>query len=359
MNNVFLVKSPLQLINALEAKCYFNLKDNNCILIIMGDRKSYPQMLNLAKMSQQWHRVILMNNINILFGNPLDKSLSWHSDAIENSGSILRSSFFNILRLNRIAKYITDVDCIFFGDYSTEYMLHFVNIVPHNKTFLLDDGVGTVSIANRRMNMSGLQARQRLIKKIRITAKKLFLGLKNNVPDKIYYFTAYDIELNGKDELINNKYRYLKNMSQSLGVTDSIYFIGSPLSEVGIMSEKSYLEQLLMVKEFFKDFEVVYVAHRREAKEKLDKIKLNLNIDICHFEYPIEYQIAIVGPKPKIISSFITSALENLRIIMGDQVEIISFKLIKGTYSREKVVDDIYDYYNKNLSDYFYVESLY
>ena len=43
---------------------------------------------------------------------------------------------------------------------------------------------------------------------------------------------------------------------------------------------------------------------------------------------------------------------------MADQVKIISFKLVEGSYSRKQVVDDIYDHYRQNVSDNFYVEPL-
>ena len=96
--SVFLIKSPLQLLNAIEAKYYFGLNSDDCILIIMGDRKSQPQILMLANAVDEWGKVIVLNRVNVFFGDPVggcDYSFSkkW-------PGSILFSkSFFNVRRL--------------------------------------------------------------------------------------------------------------------------------------------------------------------------------------------------------------------------------------------------------------------
>ena len=358
MNNVFLVKSPLQFINALEAKYHFNLNDDNCLLVIMGDRKSYPQMLNLAKESRQWHYIVLLNNINILFGNPLENEPNGLSNAIVNRKALLRGSLLTIPRLKRISKYITDIDHIFIGDYNYVHMRHFVNTVPHNKTVLLDDGVGAINTASIRRNNHGITSNLKFRKRIKVVAKRLFQGLNDRQVEKLCFFSAYDLDLNEKDEFIRNEYKFLKKRCQLLGKENSVYFIGSPLSEAGIMNELDYLNQLKMIRGRFSDMEFKYIAHRREHTDKLDTIHSDLNIEIYHFDYPIEYQLAMIGPIPKILISFVTSALENLRIIMGNELKIISYRLIDGTYSNKEHVDSIYRYYEKNISDQFVLENL-
>jgi hypothetical protein len=169
---------------------------------------------------------------------------------------------------------------------------------------------------------------------------------------------VYDLDISEKDELVCNDYSYLNEKSISLKKDNCIYFLGGPLSEVGVMSEEDYFEQLNEVREKHSGMKFVYVAHRREKTRKLNKIRDYLNIEVCFFEYPIEYQVAIVGPVPEIIASFVTSALENLRVIMGGKMKIISYKLIDGTYSNAERIESIYSSYAKNVSENFCLETL-
>ncbi|MDH5471992.1 MAG: alpha-2,8-polysialyltransferase family protein [Gammaproteobacteria bacterium] len=358
MKNIFLVKSPLQLLNAIEAKHYFNLDDESCVLIIMGDRKSYPQMIGLAVACKQWNSIILMNSVGLFFGDPWVNIITDFNDSKIKRETLLRSSFFTIWRLNRMVKKISNIRYIFIGDYNYVYMRHFVNSVKHDKTVLLDDGTATVGVAQNRSKNKANNLLLKKRKRIKLFLKRMFLGLKKDGLDKICFFSAYKIKIGENDELINNNFNYIKSISQYSGVEDSVYFLGSPLNEVGVMTEKSYLDQLAMVKAYFNGQHVVYVAHRREESDKLDKIRKELNMEIRLFDYPIEYQIAILGPKPRVLASFVTSALENLRLIMGDKLKIISFKLIDGTYARQDRMNEIYDYYNGNISSSFLVEKL-
>jgi len=358
MRNIFLVKSPLQLLNAVEAKHHFRIDDDDCILVIMGDRKSYPQLMSLSAVNQQWRNVLLINNISLLPGNPLKGQNMGHGYVNSRRKTLLRSSFFTIWRLNRLAKFLENVERIFIGDYNYVYMRHMINTVRHKHTVLLDDGTATVEVARMRLEMEFDEPAYNVKKRAKLVAKQFFQGLKSKPPEKLCFFTAFELEVNLNDKIVKNYFQFLKNESQSLALIDSVYFLGSPLVETGVMIKQGYLDQLSMVNDFFKGKEVVYVAHRREDKEKLAQIQKELNMKICIFDYPIEYQVAILGPTPKVVASFICSALDNLRVIMDKKLKIISFKLIDGSYLKEDRVNAIYDYYDLNLSDNFCLQSL-
>lgn len=358
MNSIFLVKSPLQLINAVEAKHYFGLADTDCVLIVMGDRKSYTQLVNLANVNHQWGRVIPINRVGLFVGDVVSSCARDSNDLAGSRDTLLRSSFFTIRRLNRIAKYMKNVQNIFIGDYDYIYMRHFVNSVNHNKTILLDDGTATVDVAKRRYESAENGAVLRVSKRIKIAAKKILMGLKDSAPVSLCFFTAYDVEAGKDDEFVSNDFQYLRSVSQTLKEVDDIYFLGSPLSEVGFLEEQSYLHQLKMVKNYYPDNTIIYVAHRRENKNKLEQIENELKIKVCLFDYPVEYQIAIIGPKPRQIISFFTSALENMRLIMGDKLKIVSFRLVEGSYKSNEKIDAIYQYYSTNLGENFCVEQL-
>jgi len=358
MKNVFIVKSPLQLLNAMEARCHFELELNSSVLVIMGDKKSFPQMLSLMKENNDWGMVFILDNIPVFVRS---KFLGHH----ENSSSIKtslfkfqKSSFFSVFKLNKLAYFLKEADYLFVGDNHNPLMRHFINKLKHKKTVLLDDGVGAVYMASIRKERHHTTPNIKLKKKIKLLAKRIFQGLNDMQADNLSFFSAYHLDLSEQDELIYNDYRCLNNNRKSLERTNDVYFLGTPFSEVGIMSEGDYLRQLNMVREKYVNQVFVYISHRRENSDKLKKIKNDMGVEVVAFDYPIEYQLAMIGPVPKVLTSFVTSALENLRIIMRDDLKIIAYRLIDGSYSIKDRIDSIYDSYEKNEGDFFYTESL-
>lgn len=353
MKSVFLVKSPLQLINALEAKYYYKLDDSDCVLIIMADGKSYPQMMALARSQNEWKNILLLNRVPLLFSNP------WHIEKINYDEldvlrkTIFRGTFYNIWRLNRLVHSIDYIDNVFMGCNNSIYMRHFVNSLKHNNTILLDDGAATIDIARKRRDGLDREVPVKLYKKLKINLKRFFLRLNDYQPDKVTFFTVYDIDVFGNDSLIKNNFNYIREKSLTSNVLDVIFFVGSPLSETGFMSEENYIKHLIKVKEYFVGNKIIYVAHRRENEKKLEKIRKKLGVDVKMFDYPLEYQIAVIGQKPKILAAFVTSVLENMRLIMGEELMMISFKLIDGAYVNKDGIDEVYEYYKEKSSDKF------
>lgn len=348
--NIFLVKSPLQLLNAIEAKNYYNIKDDECVLVILGDSKSYSQLINLASISNQWEHIVMLSSVSLMFFDP------WQTTAIDTKNtnkSIMRSTFFTIRRLNRMAKNIGTVIRIFIGDYNYLYMRHFINLVPHSETVLLDDGTATMEVGRRRLSNIDENEIPNIEKAVKIYAKRIMLGLNDKDPKRLTFFSAYDIETRNNDKVIKNSFRYLKSASKSMTKDNSVYFLGSPLIETGVVSQKDYIAQLSLIKEYYINKEVIYISHRREDKENLNFIRRDLNIKICSFDYPIEYQISILGPVPSVVSSFVSSALENIRLIMDDELSVVSFKLIDGTYEKKDRMNAVYDYYREHVNDSF------
>ena len=358
MNSVFLVKSPLQLLNAIEAKHHFKLNTEDCILIIMGDRKSRPQILELANLQHLWGKIILLNAVHLLFGNPLEDNSHYSAPSSFWQSEIFRSSAFHVRRLNRISKYVGEVKYIFIGYAKYVYMRHFVNTTPHQKTFLLDDGSATIKISRERK--AGLNDTLHLPvnKKIKLFAQRIFQGMQSEAQASLCFFTAFDVSPGGKDTIVKNNFDYIRNINHKSEQNDAVYFLGSPLNEAGIMPQTEYLECLQKVKHYFGDQKLIYVAHRREKKENLDEIRRLLNIHTVLFDFPIEYQIAVIGPRPKILASFVSSALDNCRLIMDDKLMIISFKFNLENCLKRENVESLYNYYTTKISDHFKVITL-
>jgi len=351
MKSIFLVKTPLQLLNAVEAKHHYRLITENCIVVLMADRKSQSQLTNLAKGLNEWGCVVALNDISLVAKNPfLDNELE------KRNLKILSKSFLYVWRLNKISRYLKEVDYIFVGYARYVYMKHFVNVTRHNKLVLLDDGHATILLAKERNDKQKLvRQKQQYKHKIKCFLKKSIQGLNDNDYEKLEYFTIYDVITNNKDSVAKHNYLYLRKSLGRSNTSNEVYFVGSPISEIGILSQSDYLKHLKRVKQFYVDYKLVYIAHRRENPLYLEEITRELGIDVVHFEYPIEYQMLAVGPRPRILASFISSALDSCSLIFEDEIEIISFKIELQDCIDKEEIENIYDAYMKNKSPNFSV----
>lgn len=355
MKSIFLIKTPLQLLNAIEAKHHFNLQTEDCVLIILGDRKSQPQTLALANQVGEWGDLLILDEVPLFFNHPLDRSSSFLNDIWKTR--LFRRSFFYVRRLNRISKLFGKVDYIFIGYARYVYMRHLINTTPHEKVFLLDDGNATLQLAKERRE--GVKsAVPGLKKRIKLGFKRIFQGVKNQQKEILDFFTIYDVIAGKEDRIIKNDFSYIRSKIDTLTVTEDVYFLGSPLSETRIIEQQVYIESLRKVKEYFSGRNLLYVVHRRENKSKLEEISNKLGLELVLFDYPIEYQLAMIGPRPSMLASFFSSALDSCGLIFGEKLTIISFEFNLESSPRKSEIEAIYNSYKSNKEIDIHVEPL-
>lgn len=352
MKHIFLVKSPLQLLNAIEAKHHYQLQADDCYLLVMADRKSFPQLIQQVEASGEWLHVVPIYRVPLWFSDPW-RELDETDDLLQQRDTLLRSSFFNIRRLNRLARHGGEVGYVFIGDNNNIYMRHFAHVVSHRQSVLLDDGTSTLDIACQRLQGVRQRKPARISKRLKRLAKRWLQGLRDEQPEQVEFFTVYNIEVSASDRRVKNDFRFLRRHAQTLKQSDDVYFLGSPLSEVGLMDEEEYLCQLGRVRAHWPDAAMVYVAHRRESVEKLKQIETQLSMAVRLFDFPIEYQIAVLGPRPRQIISFFTSALDNLHQILGEDIHISACRLPAGSYREPERIDPIYRHYEQIANAHF------
>lgn len=339
--SVFLVKTPLQLLNALEAKQHFNLTDEETVLIVFADRVNRTQMESLIDIYKVWGRAIYLDDVNLFFGDPLaDEKLS----AFQRfwSGDRFSRSLFYLRKLNRLSRAVGKTKYIFLGYGQFAYMKHFMNVTPHQKAIQLDDGNVTLKLAREvgagRSSVPGNSLRKR----VKTVLKRTFQGMKDGDAAYNCFFTVYDIPPGLIDEVISNRYSFVSEKISDQRVGEKIYFLGSPLGK-GIIDQDLYIKALNTVKAYFRDEMITYIAHRREKPGMLERIRNDVGFEVERFPYPIEFQLISDNERPKILASFFSSALDTCQLIFGDKLDIYAFKLnLEGSPRR----DDIYAIYD-------------
>ncbi|KAB0668520.1 hypothetical protein F6V30_15570 [Oryzomonas sagensis] len=361
--NVFLIESPLQLLNAMEAKKYFELV-NNHLVVRLGVGFSQELFERLAG-ADDWDSLCFF----ALDNNTMDFESRFLGKTISNRIRGFRydyQQYQNRKKLDNIATSFGRVKNIFLGNYLAEwkqYMRHFANTLPHETLYIIDDGTDVIKINDERKNYLLRKACPKeagsILGGLRRMWRQSYIEWNDNDAGTINFFSAYDIEVGTGDRLIRNKYDYLREMVTRALPSDEVFFLGQCLVEDGYIKKELYLEYLKKIKSYFAGEKMFYIPHPRESIEMIDKIKGCLGFEVKCFDGPIEYEITVKGNMPKILASFFCSALQNCNIILGHNVRIKAFYLAPEHLTRfHEFVQSIYTYFENNTCESFEVVTL-
>jgi hypothetical protein len=281
MSNLFIVRSPLQLINCLEAIEYFNIQDDNNILVIIYNNT---------------------NNTNIQMDD-LVKNYNWQN-IIRVNQKKKKSKFFEYISLIKELK-SQDYNYLFFGDFGSIYKLIIANTTK-NKVWYVDDGIGTLK------HYEEVIVPNKINKFTSRMFRFVLFGLKINIKDDINLFTYFDLKsLQNTKVVINNLENFrTKYMSQST-LDDTTYLLGQPLSETNLLSEDDYFEYLEYIIDKFEN-KIVYIPHRTEQIGDRHKSYVNDKFEIRDIGMPIELYFLEQKIEPYHIISFMTTAFFTL-----------------------------------------------
>ena len=87
---------------------------------------------------------------------------------------------------------------------------------------------------------------------------------------------------------------------------------------------------------------IIYVAHRRESKEILDKLEISLNCKVENKDIPIELYPLIEGSIPFLIIGFCSTSLFTMPLIYGVKIKSIFHKELIENNSRSHYIENIY-----------------
>lgn len=304
MRNLFIVRTPLQLINALEAKHHFKTSNNLLIVIYSTNQTDKIQMNKLLK-ENDWDEIIKLNR----------------------KGK--KSIFWEYIKIIKEVKKET-IDNLFVVFFNGVQRL-FISNINAQKIYLIDDGVASFTIQKK---LPKLMLEKKWINELRYK----LVGLKTNITKFPNFFTAYNLMPYPNQEIIKNNYDYLISsfLSKTTEDTQHIYLLGQTLIKPNIVSQNYYLKILKAIKSHFNQQTIIYIPHRDEQPSDLEAIKA---LEDSHFiletsKGAIETEFLENGIYPNHIVSFFTSALFNLEKIFPKS-EIFAVK-IDSQYLKER-----------------------
>jgi hypothetical protein len=352
--NVFVIETPHQLLNALEARYHLALPDSVLIVILLKifSQESYTSITRPG----DWAAVHYVPS-EVASTGGVQRKLKFHSSARIRGYFATYELFILRRRLDAIARSLGKVNAVFLGNYWIDYMRHFANVIDHERLFLLDDGTSTLLINDRRRegrhlnNYSSWQrARLRLVDSL--------IGLKPKQIESVTFFTIYDLVTRKEDHVVRHNYSYLRSVAGAVPPSEEVLFLGQTLEEEGLSRERYfyYLRKMLV---YFRGERIVYVPHKGEPPEKIAYIRDELGLQVTRFNVPIEFQLTMLRTRPKLLASFCSSALENCRIIFGNEMKIKVFHIDPEECLRNiDFIRNLYTYYESKSSSAFEVVRL-
>lgn len=339
--NVFVVESPIQVLNAEEAKHYFNLR-NNLLIIILGRgfrADSFKKVVRECNWDSVQFIMLRENRIN-------DRSGVWGQVMyqMQRIRWIVRQ-YNNKKRFDRLAGSLSNVQNLILGNYGETrkpHLCHFANILKHDQLYLVDDGTDVLFVNEERTRqtesteLSGQlrngSSRWQILKRDVLEA---FVDWNNTGAKNVTFFTAYDLKVRPGDRLVKHDYPHLRKRLADSAQSDKILFLGQTMIEDDYLEREIYFDYLRKVQSFFDGEELVYVPHMRESADTVKYVKENLGLRIERPDLPIECHLALSGLRPRALASFCCGALANCSVIFGQHLKIIAFYLSPSSLLKE------------------------
>lgn len=313
--NLFIVRTPLQLFNAIEAKKRFHKKDGeeDNILFYQYQRQVDKELMENLIVASEWDEVIAY-------------PLSWS-----------RRIFLAFYLKPIMAKHNKIENC-YVGAFNSIVNL-FINTIKPNKTIILDDGTKTLGIANN-IARGDVNRKENQLKTLR---NKLF-NLDRSYMYESSFFTIYTLQsYQIENEIVLNDYREFKRGLASYEQEDVVYFIGTNLIEKILKSKDAFEKNLEKLLEYYQGKKLIYILHRYEDFKYLQKLAKKHAFEAVKFENILEVEIANAGFIPVEFATFGSSAIETLPLLFS-QSSYRVFKLQAEDIlaKKEKAMENVY-----------------
>lgn len=355
--NLFLLSTPSQLINTVEAKLHFNITNESSVVIFNAYSTNLLPIKSILDRSE-WREVYFIDDDF--------ESQKRHEENLKggiNFISSIKRVRENFKKLQALVKQFLVVENLFVGYYLGLENIHFINSIHYKRLILLDDGIATLEINRRRLKRTSFFNTWNIEFFGRTLFKYFILGYKLSHPKSATFFTAYNITPSANDFIIKNTYTAIKRLSLNKIRGEKIYFLGQPLSEEmpKILSEEVYFKYFEYVVHRFGAHNLVYIPHRDEDKLKLERLGKRFGVVIEFINVPFELFLLKQSELPNFIVGIITSAIPNCKEMFGDSFEIIALRINNQDIINKSMVttvEDTYSYFETLVGSKFKIVSI-
>lgn len=336
MQAKIIIASPLQLINAIEARDYYNIDSIDITFFCNGNKNNKKQVLSVIEKLNIKAKILLITI-------PKDKRF-------------FKTIFF-LKSLKFYKKNTNNYDFVILGHFRSIYQATYANFYT-GKKILVDDGTRSLDDISF-LNNAGYKTFGYFTKRLfyRMFSVKPYLIAK-----KYTFFSYYTPKhhLGNHIDLIKNKFSFINKINgikKDIITNKKIAFVGQSLVDTKLLTLDNYLKLINGIDNYYKNkydslVEIEYYPHRNESNEILEHINKMPNFRIMRTEFPLELYFLLSSEYPKEIGLFFSSVSETLSIVFENKLNLTSFYILPSDLlHRESEIESLYKNYrvSKNI----------
>ncbi|MDD5718591.1 MAG: hypothetical protein PHQ53_02760 [Candidatus Krumholzibacteria bacterium] len=338
-----MIRTPLQLLNAMEARRHFDLQRTALMIVEYSGHGIPPFDLSQVDPAD-WTRVEIVDLNPVPRPQPhtwLDHPRFAHSEKV----NVLRQHYRRRV-FDQALRPWRGVPNLLLGNYLQGWFRHAAQRCPRARCILLDDGTDTLRIAGERARRDSQPPRVSLWRRPKAWWYQRYANWDMRQRRKITFFSSFDLELPPGDQLVPNRYDHARRQIEALPQDRRCLFLGQPLVEDGYLTPEEFSRLIAGVKLSLDGLELFYVPHRREHLAELTPLLQQHGIARLDLDKAFEFHLLAAAAIPAVVASFFSSALDNCRLICGDRVRVIAFRLPAASLLvAHDYVNSVYDYF--------------
>ncbi|HUS06528.1 MAG TPA: hypothetical protein VMZ52_09540 [Bryobacteraceae bacterium] len=323
--DLYIIGSPLQALNAVEARAVFPVEHAIAVLVESVSSASNAQIRSILE-SENWRGI---------------RTVAIHAGRF-------RKRYCNVEGIVASLGMI-HIGRLFIGFYD-DIFLHFTHSLAHSQLFLLDDGVATISLNYARIRNCNDILPVPAWKQI---ARKYFLqvvdGMRAGPIDTVRYFTIYEgLTQDSRNLVQTHTMERLRSRRAMTSQNDEVWLLGLG-SERIFKHQELYVAAIERIVRSWSPAPVRYLPHRFESPRQLELIRRRTGAEILQTGMPVELYLAESHTVPAAVCSLVSSALYTVGVLFPNTIQIVSYRMkfqqIRRRYHRQFGL--IYHYYER------------
>lgn len=346
---IFVVSTPLQLLNAIEACSELELELGRAVLWV------------LVKNPEHWVTWRCAQSIECLpFTRVRLLELSRVS-VVDGVFSVFKGLLANSAQIRSLASEHRMCTHFFLGNPKTREHLYLASMFSNARITILDDGTGTVSFLERVRARGGragggLGIKAGVLPALKEVLFRIFYGSYRRPLLSADFYTAFVSQAEAAGFVARkNNYTWLVSRLQGKEARQGTHFLGAPFVERNELAWNNYRDWLETAMALLPG-PVLYVAHWAESDAQLERIERELGLPCRRFDQPYELQYLVGDAAPACVASWFSSALDVLSLVPGTHARLLAFRVPVEAFRKADIAASALSFYERHGAGQHVVE---
>jgi hypothetical protein len=366
VRHIFIVSTPLQVLNAREALDYYALDSDECLMVLIDNHTpANSRQVRAVIKTQGWKNVEIypearrkiLARLRIANRSLLMRTLIRLADKLTQR--VIHTPIDTCLLgrrsardVKQLAKRCAHFDIYFMGYYGSPIMRHFENCFRSERVIILEEGSNQINLYESVNGVAGEgKPMEYFLNPWANALRRLLFRVKLTPRFPLTFFTAYDLPATDRVVVDKNSYSVFRSEIIASEQIPEVYFLGEWLTQWKCLTDGEYVAYLGEVQKHYPDQRLVFVPHRRTPLHTQALIQERLGIEVRDLGGPVELVLAGMNQRPRTVAAFFSSGLCNVAMLYSGTIDVTAFR-IPAVFPQAHLDRFIRDFY-KVCSSYF------